>query len=552
MKTRLRMGCLVLAILAGWPSVAASQITITYSFSNGSVADADQVNANFTALGTQALNRTGGTMTGTLTAQQITPSVTNTYDLGTSSVLFRTGYLRTSLVLGQAAGNYTIAWNNPAANRALTLPDPGGADTFAFLDATQTFTNKTLTSPTISCTGCVTWTNLNKTGSSLADLATRAVANLSDGSNVALLNANNVFTGNMKVAGTTAGGLAIGGNFYSHVLVAGGYNAVNPLNETHQVTFYAALHGNSFTNNVDGFVSGFETALGVDDAVGTVPNIVNFDIGQITKGAGNTITRTYGYAVYDETAGTNNVAIGNYGSGFTGDWLIYYSGSRASYLGTGALIPGNEVYRKAADDYLRVSGGSSAGDGANIGLYGSTHATFANQAFLNASGGTTISGPVLFGTTAMKIHGASGGVSIGDTTDPGATNLRVAGTGRIVGAAYLGSGTTAGGWGINAAGDWTVGASSHIADSVGTPSVTSGATNIAGTDYAFKFDISNMGTPAVIAFGHTWSTAPICTSNSAQSLYATYTASVSTTSISIGFVNATGGTPTVYVLCRSY
>jgi hypothetical protein len=44
------------------------QITVPNTFVNGTVADAPQVNANFNALGAGALNRTGGTMTGTLTA----------------------------------------------------------------------------------------------------------------------------------------------------------------------------------------------------------------------------------------------------------------------------------------------------------------------------------------------------------------------------------------------------------------------------------------------------------------------------------------------------
>lgn len=39
-----------------------------------------------------------------------------------------------------------------------------------------------------------TWAQINKTVSSLADLSTRAVTNLSDGANVALLNAANIFT----------------------------------------------------------------------------------------------------------------------------------------------------------------------------------------------------------------------------------------------------------------------------------------------------------------------------------------------------------------------
>lgn len=48
------------------------------------------------------------------------------------------------------------------------------------------------------------WAGVSKSGSSLADLATRAVANLSDGSNVALLNAANTFTTTQTVAGDSA------------------------------------------------------------------------------------------------------------------------------------------------------------------------------------------------------------------------------------------------------------------------------------------------------------------------------------------------------------
>lgn len=55
-----------------------------------------------------------------------------------------------SMTLYQATANYTMAWDDPAAARTITIPDPGGADSFAFLAATQTFTNKTLTTPTIN------------------------------------------------------------------------------------------------------------------------------------------------------------------------------------------------------------------------------------------------------------------------------------------------------------------------------------------------------------------------------------------------------------------
>lgn len=49
-----------------------------------------------------------------------------------------------SLVLPQTTANYTVSWNDPAAGRTLTIPDPGGADTFTFNAASQTLTNKTI------------------------------------------------------------------------------------------------------------------------------------------------------------------------------------------------------------------------------------------------------------------------------------------------------------------------------------------------------------------------------------------------------------------------
>ncbi len=55
-----------------------------------------------------------------------------------------------SLTLAQSTANYTLAWSDPASGRTLTIPDPLGNDTFVFLAATQTLTNKTLTSPVLT------------------------------------------------------------------------------------------------------------------------------------------------------------------------------------------------------------------------------------------------------------------------------------------------------------------------------------------------------------------------------------------------------------------
>lgn len=55
----------------------------------------------------------------------------------------------TQMTLEQTTANYTLIWDDPGGARAISIPDPGGTDSFSFLAATQTFTNKTLTSPLI-------------------------------------------------------------------------------------------------------------------------------------------------------------------------------------------------------------------------------------------------------------------------------------------------------------------------------------------------------------------------------------------------------------------
>jgi len=79
----------------------------------------------------------GTTLTQTLTNKTLT-SPTITDPSMTSPVI------DTSLILKQTTANYTLTWADPALARALSIPDPGGDDTFCFLAATQTLTNKTI------------------------------------------------------------------------------------------------------------------------------------------------------------------------------------------------------------------------------------------------------------------------------------------------------------------------------------------------------------------------------------------------------------------------
>lgn len=109
-------------------------------------------------------------------------------------------------------------------------------------------------------------------------------------------------------------------------------------------------------------------------------------------------------------------------------------------------------------------------------------------------------------------------------------------------------------WGINAAGDWTVGASFHIADSTGTPTIASDfgtSPSIAGTDYAMVITNGNPGNNGTVAFGHTWTTAPVCVASTETSSVVA-SALASTTQVSIGTSSPTSPGLHIFVLCRSY
>ncbi|GEM_PF-6840606 len=55
-----------------------------------------------------------------------------------------------ALELRQATGKYQVHWQDPTADRVVTLPDPGGDDDLVLRQATQALANKTLVAPAIA------------------------------------------------------------------------------------------------------------------------------------------------------------------------------------------------------------------------------------------------------------------------------------------------------------------------------------------------------------------------------------------------------------------
>lgn len=106
------------------------------------------------------------------------------------------GAIASPLVLSQTTADYTLQWSDPTAARTLTIPDPGANDTFVFLNATQTLSNKTLTSAG----------NITFSGSPILTIADGGTLTVSDGTNTLFSIADAGTTGNVLISGTITGG----------------------------------------------------------------------------------------------------------------------------------------------------------------------------------------------------------------------------------------------------------------------------------------------------------------------------------------------------------
>lgn len=113
-------------------------------------------------------------------------------------------------------------------------------------------------------------------------------------------------------------------------------------------------------------------------------------------------------------------------------------------------------------------------------------------------------------------------------------------------------------FGINSAGDFTVGSSNHLFKSVGTPnglSNTGGtsATFGGGSDYGFFF--TTVGGPNSVSgnFGHTWSNAPTCVAQNSDTVHSTTVIDMSTTTTTWQVSAGVGSlTARISVLCSGY
>jgi hypothetical protein len=85
---------LFVAELAVFAVPASAQVAgPPFVFTFGTVANPDEVNTNFSTIYSLALNRGGGTMTGTLTARDLVPTTHDLYDIGANGTRFQDLFL---------------------------------------------------------------------------------------------------------------------------------------------------------------------------------------------------------------------------------------------------------------------------------------------------------------------------------------------------------------------------------------------------------------------------------------------------------------------------
>lgn len=133
-------------LMLGLVGPASAQITIPNTLVTGATILASGLNANFSALGTNALNRGGGTMTGTLTVQAIAAATGSTYDIGTSGTKFNSLYL----AAGLTAATGTFSGAITAASGAFSGAVSGLTGTFTTVPIQVYTETKTVITPAAS------------------------------------------------------------------------------------------------------------------------------------------------------------------------------------------------------------------------------------------------------------------------------------------------------------------------------------------------------------------------------------------------------------------
>lgn len=161
----------------------------------------------------------------------------------------------TQVTLDQSTEDYTLTWADPAAARAISISDPLGTDVFVWVDALQTLTQKTLTTPTIGDFQNSTHDHADAAGGGA--VVGLALVMLDGGTEVSTATATATWA-NVDVTASTAVGA-------THVILEILAATDVDLGETNQITVEARQDGSSATTNVEVFLLELEENVGNDN-----------------------------------------------------------------------------------------------------------------------------------------------------------------------------------------------------------------------------------------------------------------------------------------------
>ncbi len=125
---------------------------------------------------------------------------------------------------------------------------------------------------------------------------------------------------------------------------------------------YTELQGSSAATTL---VTGFGINVKSNASAITLTDLVGYDAGSMTKGAGSTITNAKGFWARNAIAiGTNNYGFFSDINSATTTWQLYMAGTAHSRIAGGSLIVGNGALATSATDgfcYITTSAGAPTG-----------------------------------------------------------------------------------------------------------------------------------------------------------------------------------------------
>lgn len=182
-------------LLLGLVSPVQAQLgSVPYVFTPGTTIASAQVNTDFSTIYSNALNRTGGTMTGTLTAHDIAFAANNTYDIGASGTRAK----KIWAVDADFSGTTTISGTLSGSASSLSCTGCVGATELASTAVTPGSygSNTAISTFTVDADGRITAAS---TATPQLTLTATYFSSLS-GANLTSLNATNISSGTLDAA----------------------------------------------------------------------------------------------------------------------------------------------------------------------------------------------------------------------------------------------------------------------------------------------------------------------------------------------------------------